>query len=405
MKKSLFVFFVTIMFACQHNPSEKHAFPDKYLVKLDISPDFIPFELSLKKSGEKWYAEAYNAEEVLTFDEVVVKNDSVLISMGIFDADLKAKIQEDGKLQGVFVKNYLTDYSVPFTAEASQGLRFPVSSTPTVDLSGRWKTTFRTEKDTYEAIGIFEQEGNRVKGTFMTKLGDYRFLEGNVSGNQFYLSAFDGGHAFLFKGELDENGELNGEFRSGPKSRESFTALRNESFELPDAYSLNYLNEGFDKLAFTFPDVNGKMVSLADERFQDKVVLVQIFGTWCPNCMDETKFLSPWYEKNKDLGVEIIGLAFESKSDFDYASSRVKKSKEKLGADYTFLIAGESNKEKASQALPALNQVIAFPTLIYLDKKGDVRHIHTGFNGPGTGVYFEKWVEEHNSLVKELLAE
>ncbi|TVP51206.1 MAG: TlpA family protein disulfide reductase [Mongoliibacter sp.] len=405
MKKNLLTILSIIIMGCESSKTASYEFPEKYLINLDITPDNIPFELALKKSGEKWYAEVYNAEEVLRFDEVMVKEDSVLISLGVFDADLKAKIQNNGQLQGVFVKNYLEDYKVPFTAEPSQGLRFPVNSPVKMDLSGRWKTTFTTENDSYDAIGVFEQEGNRITGTFMTKLGDYRFLEGNVSGDEFYMSAFDGSHAFLFKGKIEKDGSLSGSFRSGPKYKETFTAERNESFELPDAYSLNYLKEGYEKLDFSFPDINGNKVSLSDERFQDKVILVQLFGTWCPNCMDETKFLGPWYEKNKNSGIEIIGLAFESNPDFEYASSRVKKSMEKLDANYTFLIAGESNKEKASQALPALNQVIAFPTLIYLDKKGKVRHIHTGFNGPGTGIYFEKWVGEHNILVKELLSE
>lgn len=405
MKNSLLILLTIVLFGCQNNPSEQLNFPEKYLVKLDISPDNIPFELALKKSGEKWYAEVYNAEEILSFDEVLVKNDSLFISMGVFDADLKAKIQSNGELTGIFVKNYLNDYEVAFTAQVSQGQRFPINKTPEVDFTGRWKATFEKDDDNYDAIGVFEQKGDRITGTFMTKLGDYRYLEGNVSGKEFFMSTFDGSHAYLFKGEMGEDGTISGEFRSGPNYKETFSASKNSTFELPDAYSLNYLTEGYDKLEFTFPDVDGNEVSLSDEQFQEKVVLVQLFGTWCPNCMDETRFLGSWYDKNKDSGVEIIGLAFESKADFDYASNRVKKTKQKLEANYTFLLAGESSKEKASLALPALNQVIAFPTLIYIDKKGKVRHIHTGFNGPGTGVYFENWVEEHNNLIKELLSE
>ncbi|MDX5477643.1 MAG: TlpA family protein disulfide reductase, partial [Cyclobacteriaceae bacterium] len=160
-----------------------------------------------------------------------------------------------------------------------------------------------------------------------------------------------------------------------------------------------------EKLSFSFPDVNGNMISNEDEQFENKVTLVQLFGTWCPNCMDETKFLVEWHKKNRDRGIEIIALAFESKPDFEYASNRVKKTIERMGAEYTFLIAGESNKEKASQSLPALNQVVAFPTLIYMDKKGNVRHIHTGFNGPGTGAYYERWIEEHETVITELLQE
>lgn len=254
-------------------------------------------------------------------------------------------------------------------------------------------------------MGIFSQDGKNIRGTFLTNLGDYRYLEGNVEGNTFKLSTFDGSHLYFFTGTLSEEGSIEGLFRSGPRSKETFQAVRDEAFELPDAYSFNYLKEGYDRLTFTFPDVDGNHVSLDDPKFQGKVLLVQLFGTWCPNCMDETKFLAPWYEANKDKGVEVIGLAFEAKPEFEYASERVRKSTDKLGANYTFLIAGVSNKSKASEALPALNQVIAFPTLIYIDKSGKVRKIHTGFNGPGTGEYFTQWVEEHENLVRDLLDE
>ncbi|PSL05625.1 TlpA disulfide reductase family protein [Cecembia rubra] len=402
----LFITFTQILFSCSEKQNSTFDFHGQYRAAVEITSNQVPFFLNLKKSGEKWTAEILNGEEVLNYNEVYVEGDSIRIVMGIFDAEIKAKITEQGKLQGVFVKNFSTGYSIPFLAEKGDFPRFPTQKTAEFDFSGKWKTDFEDSNGkTYEAIALFEQEGSKLTGTFLTKLGDYRFLEGNVEGNTFYLSAFDGSHVYYFQGSLSEDGTINGKFRSGPKYQETFRAERNESFELPDAYSMNYLKEGFDKFTFAFPDVDGKIVSLEDDAFKDKVVLVQLFGTWCPNCMDETKFLAEWYKKNKSRGVEIIALAFESKPDFDYASGRVRKTKERMGAEYTFLIAGESNKEKASEALPALNQVIAFPTLIYLDRSGQVRKIHTGFSGPGTGEYYQRWVDEHETFVNELLSQ
>lgn len=406
--KRIFLFQICLLltvFSTSHKPKN----PDlqgKWRASLNISPDEIPFGIGLFQEAGKWRLEVYNAEEVLVFDEVEQSGDSLKVTMGIFDSEIHARILGPDQLEGVFVKNTSANYVVPFTAQKGDLARFPTDVKPRADFSGRWKTTFKkSNSEEYEAVGIFSQKGNRITGTFLTHLGDYRYLEGNVEGNSFKMSAFDGSHLFYFGGELNEAGEIDGLFRSGPRGKETFTALRDEKFELPDAYSFNYLKDGYEKLSFSFPDVNGKPVSLEDPRFQGKVVLVQLFGTWCPNCMDETKFLAPWYDRHKDKGIEIIGLAFEAKPDFVYASERVKKTVERLGANYTFLIAGESNKEKASQALPALNQVIAFPTLIYIDKKGKVRKIHTGFTGPGTGDYFDRWIEEHEALVKKLLEE
>lgn len=408
MKKIYWSLIVLVfgLLSCQNEDNSNVTLEGIWHAELEMSPDVLPFGFELIQSGEKWSAVLINAEERLEIKGIHVSTDSVWIPLGIFDSDIKARITESGDLEGSYVRNYAADYKMPFHATKGAIQRFTTSAKPNFDFSGRWKTVFQDDNGkTYDAIAILEQKGDQLTGTFLTALGDYRFLEGNVSGNTFYLSAFDGSHAFFFQGDVLDDGSLQGRFRSGPRYKETFIAVRDEEFELPDAGSLTYLKEGFETLDFTFPDTDGKMVSIQDEQFKDKVVLVQLFGTWCPNCMDETKYLAPWYEQNKDRGIEIIGLAFESKPEFDYASNRVKNAAERLGANYTFLIAGVSNKEKASQALPALNSVVAFPTLIYIDKKGKVRHIHTGFNGPGTGGLYDRWIEEHENLMNELLGE
>jgi hypothetical protein len=79
--------------------------------------------------------------------------------------------------------------------------------------------------------------------------------------------------------------------------------------------------------------------------------------------------------------------------------------KEKLGVGYNFVIAGTNDKAKASETLPALNRVLAFPTTIFIGKDGKVKHIHTGFSGPGTGIYYDQFKERFNQIVNELLAE
>jgi hypothetical protein len=49
-----------------------------------------------------------------------------------------------------------------------------------------------------------------------------------------------------------------------------------------------------------------------------------------------------------------------------------------------------------------LNKIISFPTTIIIDKKGIVRQIHTGFSGPGTGEYYNKFVEEFTRFMEKL---
>jgi thiol-disulfide isomerase/thioredoxin len=182
-------------------------------------------------------------------------------------------------------------------------------------------------------------------------------------------------------------------------------AKKNAKAALPEADKLTFLKPGYDKLAFSFPDLTGKMVSLADPKYQGKVVIVQILGSWCPNCLDESEFLIPYYNKHKDKGLAIIGLAYERSAKFDEAKLRLDKMTKRLGVTYDILLAGTIAKDNASNSLPMLNHVMAFPTTIYIDRAGKVRKIYTGFSGPSTGKYYEAFVDEFTSFVGKLLKE
>lgn len=374
---------------------------------IGIQGQELPFNIDVSRDAQGGY-DVYilNGEERLLLDEVVTHDDSVDIALHIFDANIRARIIGDS-LHGVFVKNFAKDYRLPFHAVYGQEYRFPrtAADQDAADFSGKYDVTFLSGTNTRNAIAILEQSGDRVTGTVLTRTGDYRYLDGIADGDSLKLSTFNGNDAYIFLATRQEDGTLKGEFFSGKTRNEQWTAERNEQAAFPEAESLTYLKEGYDRISFSFPDVNGKAVSLKDERYKGKVVILQLLGTWCPNCMDETRFLAPWYDENNGRGVEIIGLAFENKEDFNYASARVRKMVEKMDVHYPVVIAGTDDKEKRAQALPMLNAVVAFPTTIFVGKDGAVKKIHTGFNGPGTGVYYEQFKEEFNETVNRLLSE
>jgi thiol-disulfide isomerase/thioredoxin len=227
-----------------------------------------------------------------------------------------------------------------------------------------------------------------------------------MDGDIMKVSAFDGAHAFLFTAKVTDS-SLGGTFYSGNHFQEPFIAKRNESFELTDADSLTYLKKGYNKFAFSFPDINGVLISLDDARFNNKAVIVQIMGTWCPNCLDETKFLVNYLKENKKLDLEVVALAFEYAKTEERAFKSINRLKTAIGVDYPILLAqlGTSNKSKAQEKLPMLNHVLSYPTTIFIDKKGAVRRIHTGFNGPATGDKYEVFKEEFDEFVKALAKE
>jgi len=390
--------------ASEQVPTDSELMTGTWRATIELQGQQLPFTFDIAAIDSNSY-EAYlvNGDERLLIDDVQVSGDSLLMPMSFFDTQIEAHMQGD-RLEGEFVKNYAEGYRLPFSAAHGEDYRFiQTASSEPRDFDGKWEVFF--EGDSLLSVGIFEQQGDQVTGSFLTTTGDYRFLEGNVEGNTMMLSAFDGEHAFLFEARLQEDGSLQGDFWSGQSFHTTFSGERNPEAELPDANELTYLKDGYDKLAFTFPNLEGESVSLSDEKYQGKVVIVQLFGTWCPNCMDETKFYADWYSRHQDEDVEIIGLAYERKDDFDYASSRVKKMIGKLNVNYDFLIAGVSDKEEAAKTLPMLNRVMSFPTSIFIDKNGQVRNIHTGFSGPGTGIYYERFVEDFTIMMDKLLAE
>jgi len=365
----------------------------------------IPFNFEVSKKDGKQVINLINGKERLNLDEIVFFKDSVKIPLHIFDAQIVAKISE-GRLDGEFTKNNAkNDYHLPFNATHNVKYRFTDKPQATnINIAGKWQAYFLKDNgDSTKAIGIFEQKGNEVTGTFLTPSGDYRYLEGIAEGNTFKLSAFDGEHLYLFKAEQQTDGTLKGEFFSGKSSLRKWVATKNPNASLPDAEKITFLKEGFEKVDFSFPDLNGNKVSTSDEKFKNKVIVIQLLGSWCPNCMDETAFISNYYKKNKRKDIAIIGLAFERSPEFVEAKKRVEKMVKRFDVQYDMLIAGTDNNAAAS--LPMLNKVAAFPTTIFIDKKGKVRKIHTGFAGPGTGKYYEELTEEFKNFIDKLLRE
>ena len=402
MRQLLVILILFSVLSCQNNDTEFLTFGN-YRGELKVSDtQKLPFAFNVKDANT---LEIYNADEVITVDEITYKNDSVYIKLPVFEGLLIAKIK-DQTLNGRFVVQE-KGREQAFTAYKSQ-TRFDNTAKAEKNITGEWETVFspNTEADKYVAKGIFKQKENKVTGTFLTETGDYRYLEGVINGDQLQLSTFDGAHAFLFTGTVTDS-TISGQFYSGNHWKEPFLAKRNANYQLASANNLTYLKDGYDTLAFSFPDADGKLVSLTDDRFKNKVVVVQIMGTWCPNCLDESKFYTQYYNANKDKDVQFVALAFEYAKTEAKAFSFINRLKDRLDVTYPILLAqtGSTSKSEANQKLPMLNHVLSYPTSIFIDKTGKVRKIHTGFNGPATGEKYTEFKTEFNAFMAMLLAE
>ncbi|RYU93146.1 peroxiredoxin family protein [Emticicia agri] len=405
MKKLLLLSFIALA-SCKNAAELKTG---TWRATIETTGGELPFGLDIQKEGDGYAILALNGDERLPMDKAFIKDDSLHIPMEIFDAEIVAKI-EGNQLTGYWKKmrSNFTFLQADFKAEYGKTYRFAeTSEIPKVSLAPTYEVLFLSadKQDSTESVGVFKTSGSQVKGSFLTTTGDYRYLAGDIIGDSLKLSCFDGTHVYLFKAKIEGDKLTGGGFWSAPSGFELWSGVKNDNAKLPDATKLTYLKEGYKTVDFSFPNTDTKKISLNDEAYKGKVVVIQIMGSWCPNCMDESRFLAPWYKKNKDRGVEIIGLSYEKSTDTSFALPKIKKMKERFGIDYEVLLAGTNNKDEASKTLPMLNKVIGFPTTIFIDKKGQVREIHTGFSGPGTGHYYDEFVNDFNRLIDKLLAE
>ncbi|MEO5909650.1 MAG: TlpA disulfide reductase family protein [Pelobium sp.] len=413
MKKSIFnsclLIAVIFFFSACDKPSTKFNTGIWRGALITESGAEIPFNFEVTDSLGKITLEIINSTERFKVDEVTRIGDSVHIQMPLFDSEING-VLTDGKIDGVWTKHLADkDAVMTFYAQADAAWRIKkVAAQPIANVTGKWTTTFTSAdgKDTTQAVGEFNQNESKVTGTFLTTTGDYRYLEGMIEGNQLAMSTFDGSHAFLFTADITGDSVItNGKFYSGFSSIDNWTAVKNDKAQLPDAYGLTYLKNGAKKVSFSFPDLDHKMVSLSDAKFKNKVVILQMLGSWCPNCMDETAYLTKFYDQYKNKGVEVLGLAYERTKDFEKSKKNIERLKNRFGIKYDLLITGYTNdKNEAAKSLPMLNQVNAFPTMIIIDKKGEVRKIHTGFSGPGTGDHYLEFTKEFEKLINELIA-
>jgi thiol-disulfide isomerase/thioredoxin len=379
----------------------------------------LPFTLLIEERDGRLYAYALNGTERAPFSDVQINGHQVEMAFAWYDAEIRADVESDGQvLTGRWRKTAADGNSVlGFRAERGAGQsRFkplqltklePGAQRALPDVSGEWAAEFTDEDGSEPAQGEFRQDGKHVSGTFLTPTGDYRFLEGSFEDGVLRLSTFDGAHAFLFVARADENGELTGDFWSRDSYHATWVAHRRVEGEevVPDGWTLVGVNNDEARFTFAFDDLNGERVTQGDPRFEGKVVVVNLFGSWCPNCNDEAPLLAEWYREFRDSGLEIVGLAFEYTGDVERDRRQMARYADRHGIEYTLLLGGTSDKTDAAANLPDVDRVIAYPTTVFIGRDGTVRKIYSGFSGPGTGEHYEQLKADFEELIKTLLKE
>lgn len=387
-----------VLLGCQNQPAANKELKEgnwhaEFIVDTN---DRIPFTFDVKDSR----IALINGAERVELDSIIYRNDSVFIPIKAYDTELRGVLTGD-TLHGSFFRLFADqDKGLPFTAVASEQPRFSVQGNAADSLSGKWEVEFKADTVINHYVGIFKQEGSQLTGSILTNSGDFRYLEGVSDQEGFRLSTFTGLSPYLIRGKFTDKDHFEGEYVTS-RGVQTIKGTRNDHAALENPYALTELKKGFKTLGFKLKDLQGKEVSLSDPKFKDKVVIVSILGSWCPNCLDETSFLAPWYKENKDRGVELIGLAFERKDDPAYIQEVLTNLLKRFDITYDILIGGKIADSQT--VLPEIDKLKSYPTTFFIDRKGEVKKIHTGFNGPATGLFYEEFKADFNKTVDELL--
>jgi len=375
---------------------------------LDSPGGELPFGLELTQDGDDWSARIVNGPERLDVDRVEVDGNRVTLRISHYDATVEATRTSRGRLDGRWFKTGKLGAisELPFHAVHGVTHRFsPVAAEETsASIAGRWAVRFADEEDM--ALAEFEQDDQgQLTGTFLTTTGDYRYLAGSIEGDRLRLSVFDGAHAFLFDARVQDDGTLAGDFWSRESWHDTWTAERNDDATLGSATEQVAWVGGIPLSDVSFPDLEGALRSLDDPEFAGRARILEVFGTWCPNCNDATEYLTRLHERYRDRGLSIVGLAFEMTGDFARDAEQVRVYREHHGIEYPILIAGTSDKADASKAFPLIERVKSYPTTIFMDAEGNVHTVYSGFSGPATGAAYTRLQTLFEGTIEELLGD
>ncbi len=377
-------------------------FSQSHLIVFKVEDKSIPCRIDLLNES-RW--EIVNGVERIPIDIKWGKDSTFTSSLPLFNTYFEGK-KEKGILTGEWVDPTRTgDYRIPFQIVNNRIRDREFDAKVHIPVHLKYRIVF--EDDSVPAIldmAVVKEE-YVVYGTVLTETGDYRYLQGEpFENNRFYLSAFDGTHLFYLAGQLIDN-KIEGVFMSGKHYMAKFKGEADANFELREADQLTWMKNPKEVLKLKLNSDVRTERSFGEKDWKDKVTLVQIMGTWCPNCTDESRFVKSMYEKYSGQGLQVIPVSFERGNDKKVSFTRINSQAKQMALPYpVYLGCGADSPQKAAALVFAqLNHVMSFPTLILIGKDGKVKKVWTGFYGPGTGVHYREHTAEIEDAVLRLL--
>ena len=359
----------------------------------------IPFPFEIAEDGRMVTGSFFNGDLAITSTDGTFERGMLVLAFAQYASKIEATYT-NRRLEGHYVRGSRRPY--PFRAVP---VAQPVpASADAPSIAGVWIIPTESNKGEKAWRFIVRQTGAEVSGGILRVDGDTGTLTGAYRDGTFVMSHFSGSRPLLLEVTLEEDGSL----RLLQNRQRELVAVRADSVRAreldqpTDPSRHTSVTDPTEPFRFSFPDLDGQIVTNEDPRFAGKVLLVSITGSWCPNCHDEAPFLSNLYKAYRDKGLEIVALSFEEAEQLANPT-RLRAFIEKYDLGYTFLLAGVP--DQLNEKVPQAVNLNAFPTTFLLGRDGRVRAVHAGFPSPASGSFYTEVQHEITAQIEQLLAE
>jgi thiol-disulfide isomerase/thioredoxin len=363
----------------------------------------VEFPLALSGSGKNISGSFFNGDERVTSTHGTRTSDALVLEFADYATQLNVR-EQDGVLRGTYGNKLIGIHEIELRRH--RGASTSGSGAP--DIGGLWTLPFESPKGEHAWRLIVRQHRSQVSASILRVDGDTGVLTGRYEDGQFVLNHFDGGRPLRVTVVPRQDGKLDVMLRGPHAPSQTLIAVRPtealaKGLPSPSVFTGHTtMKNPNEPLRFSFPDLSGKLVSSSDPQFAGKVLLVNITGSWCPNCHDEAPFLVEMYRRYHPLGLEVVALDFEEEEQFRNPT-RLPAFIKHYGIDYTYLLAGLTSELAAK--IPQAERLNAWPTTFFVGRDGRVRTIHTGFAAPASGAFHTQLRQEFAGTVERLLAE
>jgi thiol-disulfide isomerase/thioredoxin len=367
---------------------------------LDLAGGPLPFELAVSKAGPRLTAKICNGPKCADQATVTVRGPTVVFDIADYAATITAERRGDSLVGEYHNVGRNGPRSIPFRASRGSWTRTRAPA----PLLGSWDAWYITDQRRSPRVLQFVEGSQGLEGAVLSNTGDLGMFWGGGTADSFAVARFDGVSVYLLAGRLDGD-TLRGIFHAGLRTQTPFVAVRSTGAPHLAAPTSLTSADTLTPFQFGFLDLAGRRVTQDDPRLTGKVVLVDIFGSWCVTCHEATPDLLALYREYHSRGFEILGLGYEVTGDTTADNPQIRRFRDKFQIPWILLHAGISVVEETAASLPQLHGFTAYPTTLFLGKDGRIRQVYAGFRGPATGAQHTKQIADYRDMIERLLRE